>query len=313
VEALQQEVFIQGEIHKQGNYEIFPSSTLGEMIELAYGFTQDAEQNEILIYRFANGETEIFTYNFNADKNKVVKDQDRIVIHRKVSLKNKDDFVYVQGQIKFPGQYPFEEEKTTLLDLINYAGGILEYADLSYVYIQRQASDEIFNKEKLRLAEKPVTDMTHIEKEYLKASWRYASDKIFINLEDLLETKDENLNIHLKKDDLLYIPDKTKTITVTGHVKFPGKITFLPNTSFQHYIEKVGGYSWHVDKKNVRIVRYLTGEWVKPDELTTLYPGDMIVVPEKKVYDKWELSKDVLQVLVQFTTLVVLINNLSTK
>lgn len=313
VAALINTIFITGEINKSGMFEILPSTTLDEIIDFSWGFTQDADKNEIFIYRYSGKEPEILKYSFEKDKTNILKNQDRIVIHRKINLRNKNDFVFIQGQVKFPGEYPFQEEKTTLLEIIELAGGILESADLSYAYIKRLSENDTFENEKMRLTEKPYSEMTHVEKEYLKSFWRYASDNIVIDVESLLKTRDDKYNLLLKKNDFIFIPDKNKTITITGNVTIPGKYTYIPNTTFNAYIEKAGGYSWRFDKKNIRVVRFQTGEWLKPNDETILFPGDMIVVPEKKVYDRWVLSKDVLQVVVQFVTLIVLINNLSAK
>ncbi len=135
--------------------------------------------------------------------------------------------------------------------------------------------------------------------------------KIKIDFKKLWIDKDKDENIILKKNDLIYIPDKTITVTVTGHVKKPGKITYVPNQTISYYLDNADVFSWNVDKRRIRLIKAKTGEWLKPSEDEIVNYGDVIFVPERQEYDYWKITKEVFSVLTGVVTLAVLIQNLS--
>ena len=107
-------VYIYGEINSPGNYEILPDDTLSDIINLALGIKNSAYIDTILIFRYLkdNKTTKKIALNFK-DKDKfLLKDGDRIFI-RSVPEYHKNFNVKISGEIKYPGNYPINKNKTT--------------------------------------------------------------------------------------------------------------------------------------------------------------------------------------------------------
>ena len=316
VGALVNYVTIEGEVNKPDKYEIVSKSTLREVIDFAYQFTVDADQESIMIYRYKRPDDKlnIIKVNYLTQANSFeLMDHDKIVVPTRNNIQHKNQFIYLYGEVVHPGKYPFNPDQNNLLFYLNLAGGPLETSNLEYGYLQRNDFPPVKNEEQERLLKKPFSEMTHVEKEFLKSVSRYPLDHLEIDIKTLWTTKDTKYDLLLEPNDFIYIPDHMHTVTINGNVKKPGRIRYFEQKNIDYYIAEAGGFSWNVDKRNIRLIRYKTKEWLKPDEDTIVNPGDMIFIPEKEEYNYWEITKEVLSVVVQFTTLVVLINNLSTN
>jgi hypothetical protein len=137
--------------------------------------------------------------------------------------------------------------------------------------------------------------------------------KYSIDFENLWQSKDKKHNIQLKHNDFIFIPDKSVTVNVSGQVKDPGLITYIPNKNYLYYIKQAGGFSWNARRSKIRIIRASTGEWLKPDEETVLEVGDMVFIPEKPDIDYWALFKDGMLVISQIATVALVITNIVQK
>ncbi|MCD4817880.1 MAG: SLBB domain-containing protein [Candidatus Cloacimonetes bacterium] len=318
VSAKNECVSISGAVNKPGIIEILPKNKLSDVIEFAYGLKPNAYLDKIEIYRKNNNNGKIsyltadfneIINNYNSPENIEIECYDKIVVRNNPNLKE-DDFINIMGEVKFPGNYIILKGKTTLLDILEISGGLLENSDLELAFIERKNPFQKVDPEFERLKEKS-NEFTKVEKEYLKSSWRYDTSKIKVDFKKLWFDKDKNEDIILKKNDLIYIPDKAITVTVNGHVKNPGQFTFVPNQTISYYLDKANGFSWNVDKRRIRLIKAKTGEWTKPldDEIVNL--GDVIFIPERQEIDYWKITKEVFGVLTGIATLAVLIQNLS--
>ena len=97
-------------------------------------------------------------------------------------------------------------------------------------------------------------------------------------------------------------------VRVSGNVVNPGLLSFEPGRDFTFYIEKAGGYSWRASKGEVRVIKEVTGEWIKPGKSTRIHPGDTIWIPEKPDRDYWGFFKDTMIVLGNVATFYLVIS-----
>lgn len=85
---------------------------------------------------------------------------------------------------------------------------------------------------------------------------------------------------YLEEGDVIVIPQKTGTITVSGEVMMPQSVVFSTSMSVADYVNMAGGVSGRGDTQNL-MIRGLDGS-VAPVTQRALRPGDeIIVLPER--------------------------------
>jgi len=321
VPKINKSVSIHGQINQEGIYEMIPGDHVSDIVYLALGITGRAYTKEAYLTRFKNGKNETEKITFSLEKalknphsqhDPLIQKDDRIYI-REIPEYHEEYYVTIRGEVEFSGRYSIEENQTTLLELLKQSGGPTAEADLSNAYLQRRSREDVVDTEFERLKEIPIEEMTVLEYEYFKTKSREMRGKYSIDFEKLWLSQEKNYNIQLKHNDFIYIPDKSVTVNVSGQVKDPGLITYIPNKNYMYYIKQAGGFSWNARKSKIRIIRANTGEWLKPDDETIVEIGDMVFIPEKPDIDYWELFKDGMLVISQIATVALVITNVMQK
>ena len=317
VPPIENRVSIYGAVNRGGTYELVDGDRISDIIELAMGLCNNAFLDKAEIVRFKNNhsDTELLIVDLNrvinnpdSQNNILLKNDDRIFI-RSIPEFHQKRSVSVNGEVKFPGTYSIEEGKTTLYNILEEAGGFTEKADLQNAFLQRKSREDIIDPEFERLKNMLVEDMTDLEYEYFKTKSRELRGRFVTDFEKLWFEKDDDYNFLLKSGDYIYIPDKTVTVTVSGQIKNPGLVTYMKGMNYLYYIGKAGGFAWRARKGKIRVIRATTGEWLKPDENTTIEVGDMIFIPEKQEVEFWKLFKDIMRVSAEIATILIVIQN----
>lgn len=312
-------VDIYGEIQNPGKYKVIEGYRLSDLITLAGDLTNGAYMLKAEIARqnrykkqtmFINVDLNTIVENPKSEENYNLQDGDRVYIR---TIPKYSDFktCQIKGSINFPGDYAIIENVTTLLEILEKAGGPLPEADLKNSYFARKSSEDISDFEFERLKTMKVEEMSTLEYEYFKAKLREREGKFAMDIEKLWTTKDKKYDVVLKDGDYVYIPTTITTVTVRGQVKNPGLVPFQPGENYRYYINKCGGYALNARKWKIRLIRGNTGEWLKPHDDTKIERGDMIFIPETKDFDYWELTKDIVRVLGELATIIVVINSVT--
>ncbi|MCK4311288.1 MAG: SLBB domain-containing protein [Candidatus Cloacimonetes bacterium] len=320
VPAIQKRVLVEGAVNRPGLYELIDGDRVFDIIDLAMGLQESAylEKAEVIRYTTNNKKTENFSIslqniinNSDCEDNIFLQNDDRIII-RFIPEFHEEKFIIICGEVQFPGYYSIEENETTLLEILEKCGGPTSHADLQNAFLQRRSREDVLDTEFERLKKMLVEDMTMLEYEYFKTKSRELRGKFAINFENIWNSKDKSLDIFLKNDDCIFFPDESITVTVSGQVKNPGLIKFVPGKNYLYYIEQAGGFSWNARKRKIRLIKAGTGEWLKPKKDTIVEVKDMIFVPEKPEYNYWKLTKDIVFMLSQVTTLYIIVDNIIT-
>jgi len=99
-----------------------------------------------------------------------------------------------------------------------------------------------------------------------------------------------------------------KSIAVFGQVINPGYYRYNRDFSVQDYINLAGGYNYRANKKQMRVIRDIGGEWLKPDNRMLMQDGDRIFVPEKgPKREWWDITKEVIAVASQVATVLLIV------
>lgn len=174
--------------------------------------------------------------------------------------------VLVLGRVTNPGIVPFQAGPPSLLEAIAHAGGL------------------------------PVGG-TGAEKAALgQAAVFRGRDKIaWIELKELLAGRNLALNIRLRRNDVIYIPDADdQLVYVLGQVNTPGALGLSPGMTFLDALARAGGPTNDAAPDRIHLIRPSTGlnreiplsRVLAPDpELNAaLQVGDVIYVPANTVF-----------------------------
>ncbi len=308
VDKADKTVSISGEIKYPGNYEFVSGETVADFIKLAGGFLNKARTDTIEIVRFENnGKTQkslYYSYNKIVNKKIELENQDMVIVRQK-PLYYVDRFVQVTGWVKYPGYYKIVEDKTTLTDIINEAGGFLKEASLIDATLIRKLGTVEKDPEYDRLKGMQRKDMSDDEYDYFKAKSREVKGKVVVNFVTLFKNHDKSENVILKSGDVINVPEAKNYIIMLGQVVNPGDIIYQKGLTVNDYIRIAGGFGWRAIKGDVRVIRANSGDWIDADDVDSLQPGDAIWVPEEPPAPRfWDVFTTSLQIVGQVASII---------
>jgi protein involved in polysaccharide export with SLBB domain len=126
-------------------------------------------------------------------------------------------------------------------------------------------------------------------------------------------------DVEVVSGDSIMIPENPRSVTILGNVYNPTSLAYAPGKTVSYYLSQVGGTKKNAEESEMFIVRangtvvskQQTGLGVKWDSehwrwvfggfnVTELYPGDAILVPEKvKTTDFMREVKDISTIIYQ--------------
>jgi protein involved in polysaccharide export with SLBB domain len=311
-------VMINGEVNKPGQIEFLEGDSLGAMIRLAGGLTQKATLDTIEIARYAPGNTvpEISLLYGSLDARAAVlslplqaRDAIQIRTDPNWDIRHR---VEMRGEVRFPGTYIVDEDKTTLSEVVARAGGFTSDASLREATLVRKVDESLKDPEYERLRLVPAADMSRTEYEYFKMRGRQRLGLMAVNFADLFEGGNRDQDVLLRDGDIITVPLKKTYVTLAGQVAIPGNIRYEPGLTVDDYIGRSGGYAWKAAKGRTVLIRASTGEWIKKGDADMIGPGDTIWVPDKPDRDWYTMLKETLLILSQVATVYLVIKT-STK
>ncbi len=317
-------VGIFGSVKHEGRIDYMPGERLYDLIKLAQGFKAEAFKDSIQIVRFQSDHTTTKTFflnlkNYPDDQSVNIELQPSdLVLVRGIPRYHFQRLVILKGEVKYPGSYPIEKDKTTLTSIIQRAGGFTKDASLEEAIVIRKQGENEKDKEFERLSKVPAADMQEDEYEYFKARSRERMGQMVVNFKKLFLENDLHEDIYLREEDVIEIPEIKNYIRIIGRVINPGNVIYSPKWNYLNYIDFVGGYGWRADEGDVRIIKARTGEIVDATKTKDYYlePGDSIWVPEEPIVKFWTIFVTALGVVSQIAgivAIVIAISNLSSK
>ncbi len=324
VTFLDRTMFVFGAVNQPGQHEFREGDTIENLVNLAQGVRQDAPLIRAELWRFKSGteEAEVielgsneegksgFTYE---DIRHVKLQSNDMVFIRSRSLWQQMPTTLVYGEVKYRGRYRIIPGVTRLKDVVAMAGGLSEDASLIGAKVVRTKMRSKVDPELERLRSlRRVTGLAGLDgedKAYLKTKAREQKGRASVDFERLFIDNDEDQNIFLESGDVIYIPAKRRTISVSGQMKKPGLIDYKPGLSVRHYMEKAGGYTYEADKSGARLIRARTGAREELDLKLIVGPGDEIWVPQRERVNYWAFFQSTMRTVAETLTLVVLVRS----
>lgn len=233
-------------------------------------------------------------------------------ISTSVPIAKRNVYVRIEGEVQKPGLYQVQPGQTTQ-DLIKLAGGPTKEAYLFGAAFYRESvraqQVEAFNKVLKRLEASLKTQASSVSSQFtgvtdsalmaMKNQAALASGqaqlerlrslkpegRISMNLEPGLNKLSMLPNLTLEPGDRLVIPAKSQFIQVYGSVNIETALMYQAGDSVSDYL-KVAGLQKEADRDGVFVVRpdgsiLSQGGFFSSVHSVELYPGDVVVVPEK--------------------------------
>jgi len=209
-------IIVEGEVRNPDTFTLSTNLTIIDALLRAGGFTRQAYRKKVDVYRVNKTDpnllTEVFqvelpdslNYTDTSACNFILQDEDKIVVRPDPSY-IVDQYVTIDGLVKFRGSYAISRRGERLTELIKRAGGLLPDAFLEGATITRN------NK------------------------------RLVVNFKDALYGNESKENVLLQKNDTIFIPPRPNTVFVHGNVNNPGLFSYIEKIKVKDYIDRAGG------------------------------------------------------------------------
>ena len=317
-------VFIFGAVNQEGEMEYRSGDTLDDLVNLAKGLRREAPLIRVELWRFREGSEDVdfielgsneegkdgFVYEDISDF--PLQPNDMVFIRSRARWQQRPTAM-VYGEVQYQGRYRIFPGITRIKDVVEMAGGLKEEASLIGAKVIRTKMRTRIDPELERLrtlrAVTGLADMSDEDKAYLKTKGREEKGRAAVDFERLFTEDDQEQNILLESGDVIFIPGRRRTISVSGQVKKPGLIDFEPERQVRYYLEKAGGYTYDADKGGARLIRARTSIREELDNDLLVEIGDEIWVPQKERVNYWEFTQATMRTVAEALTLVVLVRS----
>jgi len=268
----QARVSISGEVNFEGEFLYKNKETLADLVKLGSGFTTNSDTTYVYLVK-TSGAQKIKREEWERVE---LEPNDRVVVPQKVrELTSSSAWVY--GQIAVPGNYSITDQETSVLELIEKAGGLRQSALRNGAYIIRSrqnTSTTISAQSDFDLLLQRTSDQFIQGLEYLELESKLGRNRINLNLDD----KESLKAVRIYDGDNLIIPQNLNLVTVFGQVMIPGQYVFDASKSAVDYVkQEAGGMTNAANETRIFIIKAGTLSWYRPTE-TKIESGDLIFV-----------------------------------
>jgi protein involved in polysaccharide export with SLBB domain len=282
-------VRVSGEVQKPGEYRLFDKMTVRDLLMAAGNLKITAYMKNAEINRFKQTGETLSSFPITVNLEEVVKGNpeanlalqpfDELTVRRIPNWsETKERYVTLQGEVLFPGVYPFYKGEQ-LSSVINRAGGFTEKAYLlgakftrkSVQEDQQKRMDEIIAKTEQDILKKQSSlASVAASKEELEAT-RTSLEGLLRGLEKLKTVKAEGrmvlrvtplaeftnsvYDLELVGGDSLQIPKTPQVVNVLGQVYNPTSVVYFPGKSVSYYLAKTGGATREAEEDEMYIVK----------------------------------------------------------
>ena len=258
--SLEQVIEINGEVNNPKEVSFIDGLTISDLVIMSGGFTAYANPKDIRIFRniSVKGNKKITEeINLELDDNLIPNKDilllaDDIVTVNSFPFRRNNQFYSIRGEIALPGLYSIKNQNYSVYDAIRDNIDFLESASTNGISILRDS---------IRI---PVY-----------------GNKL------LSQGSSSKFNFELVSGDVINVPAKNKTALISGAVQQEGIINIDRPISAKSAIGYVGGFTQKSFKRGVYVeyqngLRKVTKSFLFFNFYPRVYPGSIIVVPEKE-------------------------------
>jgi len=278
------DILVAGQVSFGGLFEPRPDDSLKVLLSLAGGLLAWADSGKIeRVGKDADGQTirQLVDLRELQPGDLAIGPGEQIFVRALPGLPPKG-FVSVQGEVVFPSYYDIEEGKTAVSEIIARAGGFTPRAILSAAYILRLGyANPLFG---FGDAVNPalIEKMNPEDLDFYLEKSRWKAAVVACDFVGLFERKDLKKDVLLYSGDEIHLPQTSGSVYVLGRVARPGLLSFEKGDELGNYIRRAGGFSADAGRGSVKILKSVSGGWVKAGSGSRVDAGDVILVPRKK-------------------------------
>lgn len=292
-------ISLTGAILRSNSFD-YRKESLFNFIEFSGGLSSDADTSNIIITSYSknglNVSSRVLGYPTDCN-NYIVQPDDHIVIGR-VPYWHDDINVKITGRIRFPGTYTLPKE-STIHDLFEIAGGILEDADLNITYLDRKGyMDSVFFPNMIE----------SLDKYRIREITTLSSDEIFNSNFKI----NKNTKLQILDEDNIFVPKKINNISIIGRISRPGLLKFKEGQTVKQYIKQAGGAGAGAYLTQTRIFKRDRNAWIFAHDLKNIEAGDIIMIPGLPDDYYWDKLKDLITIvsgIISITVTILVLNN----
>jgi protein involved in polysaccharide export with SLBB domain len=309
-------VRVSGRVNVPGEYPLEPGMTVTDLIRAGGGLSEDAygREADLARYEVRDGETrrtDVLKIDLSraiagdAGADVALAPFDFLVVKEISQWAGSQETVRLEGEVKFPGEYPIEPGET-LRSVVSRAGGLSPLAFAKGSVFTRETLRERERQQIDLLAERLQLDLSALALQgaqgggigagqapqalaigqSLLADLRASQPvgRLVIDLDRILAEPGGERDVLLKDGDTLRVPRQAQEVTVIGEVQNATSHLYDPSLSRDDYMRLSGGPTPRADEKRIYVVR--ANGSVESDAGSLWFrrsgniePGDTIVVP----------------------------------
>ena len=281
-----------GAVNNPGKFMFVEGDKLSDAIELAQGLNKSYDNiNKIIIYRLNFGGSEQDSIIIGINEDIPLMRGDRIVVAAEEN-KRQDYKVNVIGEVLHPGFIPITNNKTTIKDVIQMAGGFTSQADLYRSEIIRGANafeSLIFTEQSEKLQMARMSTLIENDSLYFQIDekLRFLRGNGLVDFTKLSNDEFDDGKFIVQNYDVIYIPAKINLVYVYGQVNKAGYINYSPDKNYDYYLNKAGGIG--ETALDIYIIKGQSRSWVSAEDYpnTPIEPGDYIWVSKQTPRTFW--------------------------
>jgi len=306
-------ISVSGAVFEQATFDFLPGDSVGDLLDLAYGLTSDADTNNVELWRFLPDVDSARHYtwppgsSYSDWRKTPLRADDRLIVRARVDYRPKEA-VEVIGEVYRPGQYVFTGDSVMLKAVIDSAGGITQYADLEHAFVTRTQIPNWSQDTRGRLSVIPADLRSRTENDWMLADALAIPGRVVTDFKRLIVDRDEAFNIALFDGDRIWIPRRSPTVNVLGRVAQPGLVPHEDGADLQYYLNRAGGFSWQADRGRTFLLKGATGAAIRRSKIASIEPGDTIVIPTRRPRNLWASVRETLVVFSSLATIYLVID-----
>ena len=311
-----QVVRVSGRVRVPGEYPLEPGMTVSDLIRAGGGLSEEAYGGEADLARYEvrdgqSRKTDVVKVDLSRalvrdpTADKVLAPFDFLVV-KEISQWSSQETVRLEGEVRFPGEYPIERGET-LQSVIDRAGGLTPLAFPQGSVFTRESLRERERRQVEILADRLKQDLGTLALQATQTSAggaQQASETLAIGQSLLADLRNAEpvgrlvidldrimaaeagsaADVILKDGDVLRVPQTAQEVTVIGEVQSATSHLYDPAFARDDYIRMSGGTTQKADDRRIYVVRangsVETGSgsrWFR--NAGSIQPGDTIVVP----------------------------------
>lgn len=282
-------VSISGQVVSPGTYDFFGNMTIRDLVVASGSLKRNAflDHAELTRVVVKNGEASAERVNINLaraitgdpEHNLVLQPDDTLIVRGVENwLEAQDRFVFVNGEVRFPGTYSIRKGEK-LSSVIARAGGYTSRAYLKGAKFFRKSVQELQQKRMAEMLTKTEFDImqkqgevasvaaSREELEATKASLegllrsvqklkeRKAEGRVVIRLASLDQFRDSPHDLEVIGGDTIEIPQESKVVNVLGFVYNSTSFVYMPDSNVSYYLKKAGGVTRDAEEGDMFVVK----------------------------------------------------------